>query len=667
MALTTHTVTLETKKPGSPDEALEGVWTLSVAATPPILENEEAHYVFAGRRNYDTEKVGVAPGKVVLTLPATGQPNVEPEDAKWRLEFTSTDKKTQLGPYVFELVEDLTLDKLTEASGVTLVPSFLTQAYAARDAALAAAAGIPRVGRIQAEAYKPSRTDLQAIHAACAAATALTRGAVVELSSRTWDVEDGLSMDGYSCGLVGLGVSHDAGGSGHLAGSVLHAPTQDGPVLDLDGWTVPSSFRGKVEFGLLGLRGSGAADPTKANSGLHRGSVAISSVTIHDIVTSETGGPGVDVFDLYLSDVERVTAVTPVGAKANDVPYMVFRAGNGNRLYGLGFRSMDSSNDVGVSGALILRDDGTGNTCTNDVVKAPWFEFLHMPTGGTLITVAANRCKIEDPYFVDCAQEAGATDTSFVHFAVPAGGAPDQGGNELTGVIPGAQAGVNTTGVLVSQSRNRITGAKGYNGGNVTLETGVEFTYAALGGSVSGTGVSSAYVDNSGKTNNTLLDYARYPGTGRLPSTSFVTKTADTTRNNTAAATADPDLTIPVDKNAVYLIEGCIFYSTTATADLRLGLTCPSLATLLWSPDAPSTSVSNATSTAPHRGTLTTSGGNASIGGTAAGTQLMAKPTGKLITGSTAGSLTVQWAQLVAEASDSVVHAGSWLRLTRIA
>lgn len=346
-----------------------------------------------------------------------------------------------------------------------------------------------------AEAYTPSHTDLQAIHAACAAATAAGQANMVRLSARTWDVGNGLSMADYTCGLVGMGAGHDGT---NPTGTVLHASTQTGAVLDLTGWVCPGSFRGKVEFGNFSLRGSGVADATKVKIGLRRATDALGATRCHDIVVLDTGGACLDIFKAYLCDFERILAVTPVSAQANDVPYMIFRGCNGNR-FGLGFYSLAAAADVGVSGALVVTDDGTYHSESNEWI-APWFENLHIPTNGTLIANKANMQNWRAVYFVDCSKEAGATGTSYATFAPSA--FTNYGGNIWDGLVPGGDptgATVPDVGILMSQSRNRIAGTKGYNGRNVTVTTGVDYTYVHLAGAVSGAG-GPAVLDNSGLT-----------------------------------------------------------------------------------------------------------------------------------------------------------------------
>ena len=354
-----------------------------------------------------------------------------------------------------------------------------------------------------AERYKNTNTDLQALQAAMAAATAAGNGNMVRLSARTWDVGNGLSMSGYSCGLIGVGAGHT---STTPSGTVLYASTQTGAVLDLTGWVCPDSYRGRIEIGNFSLRGSNVADATKVKIGLRNSTNAIGSTTFRNIAISQTGGPCVDMYMAYLCDFERITAVTPVGAKANDVAYMIFRGCNGNRFVGMGFRSISASADTGVSGALVVTDDGVYQSQGNEWI-APWFEFLHIPTNGNLINNKANAQNWRGVYFVDCGKEVGATGTSWVNFAPSA--FTDSGSNLWDGIVPGRDSASTISpdvGIAVTQSRNMILGPKGYKGTNVVLASGVTNTTIILAGAQSGA-TDPAVVDNSGNVSNVYFDH----------------------------------------------------------------------------------------------------------------------------------------------------------------
>jgi hypothetical protein len=159
---------------------------------------------------------------------------------------------------------------------------------------------------------------------------------------------------------------------------------------------------------------------------------------------------------------------------------------------------------VGASGAVIMIPDATFAPEQNHFF-APWIEFLHVPTNGTVFHLAGSRAVIDHPQFFDCGKESGATGTSYIRIAVASAGL--SGGNEILGDIPGTDGGATTidTGIRMYQSRNKVFGIKGYRGTNVTLEAGCGFTFMFLGGEIS-SATDVAYVDNSGQTTNLGID-----------------------------------------------------------------------------------------------------------------------------------------------------------------
>ena len=152
----------------------------------------------------------------------------------------------------------------------------------------------------------------------------------------------------------------------------------------------------------------------------------------------------------------------------------------------------------------------------------------------------------------------------------------------------------------------------------------------------------------------------------RYGSPEVVVKPAPTVRNNTAAVAADPHLTIAVDPNAAYIVEGMLVYTATATADMRVQWTGPSGSSYLGSPDAVASADTSGGASAPIDRRGITLGSVAAHGG-AGGQSLIARPVGHFKTAATGGYLTLQWAQQTAEASDATMLAYSWLKLTRVA
>lgn len=346
---------------------------------------------------------------------------------------------------------------------------------------------------------------LAGLNATFDAAELMGRGTIVYLPAGVYDVGNGLSMSGRSVVLRGAGA---AGTSSNPTGTVFYASTQTGPVIDWTGWVPPTNaFTAKVRHSDFLVRGSGVADPTKANAGMKF--AAMSSSTFVDIAVRDTGGPCIDINPtpgngFYLCDMERLTLNTPVGAKANDVPYFRAIEANGNRFRGIGIRSISTSADVGVSGAVVIAGNASYSGHDN-LYDAWWFENLHVPSGGTVVAHANNTNTIRDFQWFDVFKEDGASGTSYFRFTAPA--VPNTGGNLLTGVIPGKGTNANDLdmGVDMQQSRNRVHGTKGYRGTNVVIGAGITNIDVDLGGAVS-TATDPAVVDNSGSPTNTTRD-----------------------------------------------------------------------------------------------------------------------------------------------------------------
>jgi hypothetical protein len=327
------------------------------------------------------------------------------------------------------------------------------------------------------------------------------------------DVGNGLSLSGHRVTIRGRGAGHLDTGGGVATRTVIRATTQTGPVLDFTGYLCPTSFAGRASFGDFAIEGSGVADATKNNAGIRMGTTgAIGSMYLHDIVVAKTGGPCYDIGYAYLCDFERLVAVTPVGANTNDVPYYQIAGANGNRWFGIGCRSFSSVSDTGVSGALVVKPTPDYSPTANEFI-APWFENLHIPTNGTLISNQGNANRWVGVQGFDCGRESGATGTAFVRFLAPVStpgpnATPvNSGMNSWHGVIPGnGGTGVSfNVGVDMQQSRNSLIGPKGYKGTNVQIASGVTNTYVQFTGAES-SATDPAVVDNSGNVTNVYND-----------------------------------------------------------------------------------------------------------------------------------------------------------------
>ncbi|MFE4367950.1 MULTISPECIES: collagen-like domain-containing protein [unclassified Streptomyces] len=124
-------------------------------------------------------------------------------------------------------------------------------------------------------------------------------------------------------------------------------------------------------------------------------------------------------------------------------------------------------------------------------------------------------------------------------------------------------------------------------------------------------------------------------------------KSADTSRASTATLAADNHLVVPVVANATYAVEAVVVW-TNGGGGMAIGWTGPSGATMVW--------------------TDNDGAGMQTIGTTdtfsvTTGTSLK----GALKTGTTAGSLTLRWAQGTSNAAATVLKSGCYLSARRIA
>jgi hypothetical protein len=342
--------------------------------------------------------------------------------------------------------------------------------------------------------------DLTAINQAITAAEAAGPGTIVYIPSGVYNVETGLSLAGKEVVLRGAG----AGGISRLGQTVLHAVTQSGPVLDLDGWEDPGSFTGRVTIGGFTLKGSGVGSQT-TNVGLKIG--LISSTTFRDIAVMNTAAAGIYTSDgPLLCAFEYITVNTPVDAGDDDIPYIYMEGqANGNLFSHVGLRSSTADNDCGESGAWIMTGDGTNDPTYNQFHHC-WAEFLHPVTDGTILSVAGNMNTINNFQCWDTNRaDAGATGTSFFRFRPAVN--ENYGGNLLLGVVPGDNGASASFayGVIIEQPNNVIQGVKGYRGNNVYIASGVANCTVRLMGAVSGADT-AAVVDDSGLTNNVVWD-----------------------------------------------------------------------------------------------------------------------------------------------------------------
>jgi hypothetical protein len=137
--------------------------------------------------------------------------------------------------------------------------------------------------------------------------------------------------------------------------------------------------------------------------------------------------------------------------------------------------------------------------------------------------------------------------------------------------------------------------------------------------------------------------------------------------NNSTTLVNDDTLVIPLDANSRYIIDGIITYSSSSTADFKLDFTVPSGAVgrraLAYIP----TTVTNCLSVSQQffgAGIDVGTDPSGNVGGTGGSCEVVIR--GQVTTVGTSGNFQVQWAQAVADASDTKTMEGSYLRWRKL-
>lgn len=137
-------------------------------------------------------------------------------------------------------------------------------------------------------------------------------------------------------------------------------------------------------------------------------------------------------------------------------------------------------------------------------------------------------------------------------------------------------------------------------------------------------------------------------------------KQSDTSRASTTTLTADPDLSFAVPSAGSYKLEGYLNYEggTGGSSDLQIEMN--SIGTLRYDLIYQGSGGSNNVA-------VTVQGGSAvSLRTNGAGVLCAALIRGSVITPSS-GTTSLSWAQNTSSATATIIHAGSWLSLRRVA
>jgi hypothetical protein len=154
---------------------------------------------------------------------------------------------------------------------------------------------------------------------------------------------------------------------------------------------------------------------------------------------------------------------------------------------------------------------------------------------------------------------------------------------------------------------------------------------------------------------------------GRVPvKLSRVRTTDGTPVNASTTLVADDVLTIPVAASSKYDLEALLMCDGSIAGDWKVKFDAPAGSTLYWVPDGPSTGSTAGSGNVGVDKKRYALANSAPMGALGAGTPAVASIRGTLITGATAGSLTVYMAQNTSDASNTFLAAGSSLHLTPI-
>ena len=176
-------------------------------------------------------------------------------------------------------------------------------------------------------------------------------------------------------------------------------------------------------------------------------------------------------------------------------------------------------------------------------------------------------------------------------------------------------------------------------------------------------GIDLGVTGNASVTGNlTVTGNLSVTGIGR---TVRARRTSDDSRTNNTV-TADTQIVIPVVANAIYEIDGILFFTSgSQTPDVAIQFDGPASSAGLWQTVAPPTAATTDDSTVR---TIATPFGSSRTYGLQTASQTFGFPiSGMLETAGTAGNFTLSWAQSTTNATATTIKTYSWVRLSRVA
>lgn len=141
----------------------------------------------------------------------------------------------------------------------------------------------------------------------------------------------------------------------------------------------------------------------------------------------------------------------------------------------------------------------------------------------------------------------------------------------------------------------------------------------------------------------------------------------DITRNNTTTYLDSTDLVLPVLASAAYTFESCFFYDSSTTADVKIRISLPTGSAALISPWSSGTGATGGTNAINQQGAAPVSNVVEWIaGGIGTGSVMSIRPVGWINISTTAGNITVGFAQNTASAVNTLLKTGSFFAVTRV-
>lgn len=142
--------------------------------------------------------------------------------------------------------------------------------------------------------------------------------------------------------------------------------------------------------------------------------------------------------------------------------------------------------------------------------------------------------------------------------------------------------------------------------------------------------------------------------------------TSDQTVNNSTTLQNVTGISFSVDADTRYAVEVTVIYTSNPTADLKLGWSYPTGTTGYWASFGITTADTNRIG--PIDGGALSEASTLTVTGDSdfAGVAVMARPAFTFLTSSTSGTVQLRFAQATANASNTVIKAGSYATLLKL-